>query len=183
MKKIPDERVVWDSCVIIDTIQKTQGRYERIEPFIIDAEKGKLLIVISEISVAEVSHSNQLISQGVSLADQAQAIKEWLENPYIYRVPVHAGISELASDIGRQFNLKRAADRIIVATAKFERIPTVHTFDGTDPKKKNKILPLDGKIFFLNSKPGDLPIRIMEPDPAKGTVFEKHLNDNQQTKD
>lgn len=160
------KKVVWDSCVIIDAIQKTPGRYEKIEPFLKDAENGKLLIVVSELSVAEVSHLTKLTDNGILLDDQVQLIKDWFENPYIVRRPVHAGISELAGEVGRKHKLKRAPDRIIVATALFEKIPQIHTFDGIDPKKKNKLLPLDGQI-------GDPPLRIREPDPAQDTLFEK----------
>jgi predicted nucleic acid-binding protein len=172
--KKPTEIILWDSCVIIDAIQKTPGRYECIEPFIRDAEKGKLSLVISEISVAEVSHLSELDKQGVSIEEQEKIIKEWLENPYIIRRQVHRGISERASEIGRKFKLKRGADRIIIATADFEKIPLIHTFDGLDPDKKNKILPLDGKI-------GDPPIRIMEPNPAYGTLFGTDAENKKQT--
>ena len=178
MKKIPYEKILWDSCVIIDAIQGTPGRYEKIAPFLKDAENGKLLIVVSESSVAEVSHLNKLTTQGVSLDEQAKIIKEWLENPYIYRVPLHAGISELASDIGRQFKLKRATDRIVVATAQFEKISLIHTFDGLDPAKKSKILPLDGKVCDI----GGTLIKITEPDPHRGTLFEKKSDEQKEEK-
>jgi len=165
--------VVWDSCVIIDAIQKLPPeRYALIGPFIKDAENKKLKIVISEISIAEVTHLNELGKQGVSDEEQFTLINDWLENPYIVRRPVHRGISDLAVEIKRQHKLKRAADRIIIATAQFEKISLIHTFDGTDRTKKNKILPLDGKIYF-ETEEGREPIRIMTPDPDFGTLFEK----------
>ena len=36
------DRVVWDSCVIIDAIQATPGRWEKIEPFLKLAESTEL---------------------------------------------------------------------------------------------------------------------------------------------
>ena len=162
--KEKSEKVVWDSCVIIDALQKTPGRYELIEPFLHEAHNKKLQIVISEISVTEVSHLKELGKQGIPIDEQIELIDDWLENPFIVRRPVIPGISELAKEIGRKFNLKRAADRIVVATAQFDNIPLIHTFDGIDSQKKSKMLPLDNKI-------GDPPIRIMEPNPAFGTLF------------
>lgn len=45
-------RVVWDANVVIDALQKTDGRWQKIEPFLQEAENGNLEIVLSEITVA-----------------------------------------------------------------------------------------------------------------------------------
>lgn len=157
------ELVVWDSCVIIDALQKTEGRWDLIEPFLSEAEQGRLTIVVSEISVAEVSklkalkdtHSNEQI---------IQMIKDWFDHEYVARRPVHAGISEIAAQIARLHNIRRAADATVIATAVYENIGTVHTFDGYTNKGPAGLLRFDGKI-------GDPPVTIAAPDPTQGTLW------------
>lgn len=161
--------VLWDSCVIIDAIQKTQeeDRYAKIEPFVCEAQQGKIKIVVSEISVAEVTGLNSFQETTLTenqVKEHQRLIVEWFENPYIIRRPVVPGISELARDIGFQYGLA-GLDRIIVATACFYKIPTIHTFDGAGKKKKNKMIALSGQV-------GNPPVTIMEPDPDYGTLFQ-----------
>jgi len=67
--------------------------------------------------------------------------------------------SELSASIGVRHKIKRAGDRLLVATALFENIETIHTFDGP-------LLALDGQI-------GNPGLRITAPDPNFGlTLFE-----------
>jgi len=161
------DRVVWDSCVIIDAIQATPGRWEKIEPFLKLAESGKLQIVISEVNVAEVLHLKRLGEGGMPLEDQAELIRKWLMNPYIVRRTVHRGISELAAEIGRKYGVKGAADCIVVATAINENIHQVHSFDGDNDRMSNRrLLNFDGRI-------GSPPLRITVPDFFTGTMFER----------
>jgi predicted nucleic acid-binding protein len=162
--------VVWDTCVIIDAIQKTAGRYECIEPYIQDAEKGKLRIIISEVSVAELLMLKEYESQGMSIEEQAKLIRDWLENPYIVRRSVYPRISERAAEVGRQHEIAPATDAIIVATALCEGVQVLHTFDGLDEgattRKRNKLCTYDGKI-------GTPALHIGPPDASRGTIFEK----------
>lgn len=166
-KKIP--RVVWDSCVIIDAIQRTPGRIDMLMPFLEDAENGQLEIVVSEISVAEVKHLREL-ENSKSADEIADLIRDWFDNSYIIRRNVHPGISEAAAQIGRVHKLKRAADAVVIATAIHENVETVHTFDGyKDPDgttitRKSGLLKLDGKV-------GTPPVNIVVPDPGSGTLW------------
>ena len=165
-----DPIVVWDTCVIIDAIQKTQGRYECIEPYVHDAEKGKLRIIISEVSVAELLLLKEYDSQGMPVREQVRLIQDWLENPYIIRRAVYRHISEQAAAIGRKYEILPPTDAIIVATALCENIPVLHTFDGLDEgaanRKRKKLCTYDGKI-------GSPPLHIGPPDQSRGTIFEK----------
>ena len=160
---------VWDSCVIIDAIQKTPGRYGKIEPFLKDAESGNFQIVISENSVGEVSYLSGLDKEGVSKARQRQLISEWLDNPYIIRRTVHPGISALAAKLGDEHNIKRVGDRTVIATAVFEQIPLVHTFDGSGSKPG--ILALDNMIP-LDDTAGSQHLHICVPNYYAGTLLE-----------
>jgi predicted nucleic acid-binding protein len=152
------ERAVWDSCVVLDALDRTKGRYEKIAPFLADAELGRFIIVLSEITIAEVSYlpSNPGASEAA-----LQIIQRWFENPYIVRRPVHNEISRVAAEIGRQHRVKRAADRVVLATAIVEHVRTVHTFD-------------EG-LWALDQMIGNPPLRIGEPDYGAGTLFEGKL--------
>lgn len=157
---------MWDSCTIIDALQKTEGRWELIEPFLDEAEAGNLEIVVSEISVVEVRNLRKMTAQGSEPEQIAAMVRDWFDSPFIIRRNVHPGISELAAEIGRVHKIKRAADAVVVATAVYESIPVLHTFDGWGNKKKAGLLRLDEKI-------GDPPLRIVVPNPAEGTLFDK----------
>lgn len=138
-------------------------------PFLDEAESGQLEIVVSEVTVAEVKHLRTLESSR-SDDEIADLIRDWFDNPYIIRRNVHPGISEAAAQIGRVHKLKRAADAIVIATAAYEGVDTVHTFDGhkdTDngnKLRKSGLLKLDGKV-------GTPPINIVVPDPTSGTLW------------
>jgi predicted nucleic acid-binding protein len=155
------EQAVWDACVVIDAISKTPGRYEALEPYIADAEAGKFKIVIPESVVAEVNH---LTNESIPDDKAVRMIRDWFENPYIVRRGLFPGTSELASDIGRRYKVKRATDAIVLATAVFENIPVVHTFDGSG--KKPGMIALDKMI-------GEPPLRIIEPNYWDGTLLEE----------
>lgn len=154
------EIVAWDTCVIIDALQKSKGRWEKIAPFIEDAEKDRLRIIVSEISVVECSH---LKESSAPLEEQHKLIDAWFNSPYIVRRPIHPGITREAVRLARAHNLT-AADAIVLATAVKDRVPILLTGDGKTRKKGRKLLPLSQKI-------GDPPIIIAEPDPGSGTLF------------
>lgn len=154
--KLPS--IVWDTCVILDALQRTPGRFERIEPFIRAAEKRQIKIVVSEITVAEVTHLPKLNNGTATVDEQEDAICRWFCNEFIVRRTVHPGISERARQVRRECpQVKRVGDTVFLATALFEGLPMVHTFD-------ENLLALDGKI-------GNPGLKIREPDIYDGTMF------------
>ncbi len=164
-------RVLWDACVILEAIQgQDKSRYALIKPLLQRAEAGQLLIVVSETTRGEVSHLGDLRDQGVDVAKQEALIADWFENPYIVRRQVHKGISDLGAKIGAQHGIKRVGDRFIVATALFDGIDTIHTFDGD-------LLKLNGKI-------GTPPLRITEPgEDDIGGLFAQEQIDGEEAQD
>lgn len=155
--------VVWDACVLIDAIQKDPEHYPAIQPFLDDAEKGKLLIVLSEVTVGEVVKLDNLAAQGMSLEEQERLIRDWLINPYVVRKIFHRGITDMATRICRLHTLKDVGDRAVMATALFYRVPLIHTYDGEG--RKGQLLKLDGKL-------GTPPIRIMVPNYYEDMLFD-----------
>lgn len=136
-------RVLWDSCVIIDYLEQTPGRIGLIEPMIVEAEKGTLRIVVSEISVAEVCTLNGLAEEGVSGPEQAKIIEDWFEREYVSVRLVDRAISTKAAWIQRNYRAK-TCDCVIMATALRHNVDALYTFDGCNddgtPPQARKML-------------------------------------------
>lgn len=163
--------VAWDTCVIIDAIQKTEGKYQLIEPFLKKAEEGNLLIVVSEVCVAEIQFLNKERELKTPTIKQLEKVLNWLNNDYIIRKNVDPGVSELASRYGLIHNIT-PLDSIVVANAVFHKVPVLHTFDGTMKKnKKSPLLDLDGKI-------GDPALKICTPNYDEGLLWESSIKEN-----
>lgn len=60
------ELVAWDSCIIIDAIQRTKGRYSAIQPMVRKAESADLSIIVSMASIAEVMYLREFAVAGMS---------------------------------------------------------------------------------------------------------------------
>jgi predicted nucleic acid-binding protein len=73
-------RDYWDSCIFIDLLQQTAGRYDACEEIRKKAEDGELIIVTSAIALAEVC---KLPASGLADQEQFQKITDFFENPYI----------------------------------------------------------------------------------------------------
>ena len=50
---MPDGVIAWDTCVLIDAIQKSGGRWGAIAPMVNLGNQGHLKIILSTLSVAE----------------------------------------------------------------------------------------------------------------------------------
>jgi predicted nucleic acid-binding protein len=153
---------VWDACVVIDAIVKTPGRYEMIEPFLVDDDNGKFRIVLSEFTVGEVTHLSGLDGK-LTRNQQRELIFKWLDHSWITRRAVHPGVSRKAAELGDQYKIQHTGDMYVVATAVMDKIPLIHTFDGCG---KN----IEGLISFDN-KIGDPLIRITTPIHPDGILF------------
>jgi len=151
------EAIVWDSCVIIDAIQKTEGRYQYIEPMITKAQKGELLIVISLHSVTEVLYLRDLASQGMPQSQQDDLIAQWLGNSYILKRTADTPIVDKARRLRITHQGLTQTDAIILATALVNNVDTLVTYDNNGKKGRVSLLGLDGVI-------GDPPLRIKTPD-------------------
>lgn len=112
------DRVVWDTNVVIDLLQKTPERERSIRPFVERAEDGRLEILLSNVTVVELHGIHGLRTRGTP-ADAAAAI-------------------------ARTHGIKRAADAVVVALAVQEGVQTVHTYDGSG--RKPGLIALSGKV-------------------------------------
>lgn len=152
--------IAWDTCVIIDAIQQSGDKWEKIAPIIQEAESGNLSIVVSEISIIECSHLKESTKSSV---EQHKLIDEWFESPFIVRRGFHQGITKLAVSLARDHHLS-AADAIVLATAIKNNVSVLHTGAGTGRKSGKKLLPLSGQV-------GNPLLTISEPNPTQLALF------------
>jgi predicted nucleic acid-binding protein len=150
--------IYWDSCVFIDAIQQTQGRYLDLRPILTEAENGRVLIVVSAVGLAEVNH---LSGSEDTITEQAERIRHFFESDFIECWPADRSVAEDAAAICRQHGI-RPADAIHVATALQAGCERFHTYDGQwrggkAKRKKPYLLDFDGKI-------GNPPLVIETPD-------------------
>lgn len=130
------KRVYWDSCVYVDCIQRTAGRWEHIEPILRQAETGDVVFVASALIIAEV-----VKCEGAP-DDSLRKIRDFLRNPYIAVRSVDRFIAERAAEITRTHGIK-PPDAIHIATAMRWKCVSFQTFDGLS---KKGLLRFDGKI-------------------------------------
>lgn len=128
---MPTKRLVyWDSCVYIDCIQKTPGRWAQIEPVLRQAEQGEIEFVASALVIAEVVKCP-------AIASDDDKIRDFFENDFIKFRNVDRRTAEEAAKLSRAHGIK-PPDAIHVATAIMTKCETLHTYD-------DKLLVFDGK--------------------------------------
>lgn len=139
-----DQVIAWDSCVLLDAIQGTPGRYDAIAPMINLGLRGDLKVVLSAMSYAETYFLRHLAQQGVGQDEQSDLIEQWLESDYLIKRAVDFGTSKIAGELCRQFRGKlQPPDAIIVATALRHGASALITYDNTAGKS---LLACDGLI-------------------------------------
>lgn len=160
------DRVVWDTGVVIGLLEQVPDRFPLIEPFVQDAEAGRLEIVIADTTVVELHNLRGLRQQGVS-AEQARAIlRDFLSLPYVIRRPLHHQLADEAGELAGKLGIKRAGDAVALALAVQESIGLLHTLDGSG--KKSGLIGHSGKV-------GTPPVVIEVPNHGSGTLF--HASD------
>jgi len=162
------DRVVWDTNVAISFLQNEEGRMDHIEPYIEQAEAGRLEILFPETSVVELHNLRGLQGEGKDVEEIREIIRDFLDQPYLLRRPLHRRLANLASELALGHQIKRAADAVVLALAVQESVPMLHTYDGSG--KRKGLVQLSGKV-------GDPPITIRPPDAARGTIFSREVDD------
>lgn len=156
------DRVVWDTGVVIGLLEQVNDRYPLIEPFVRDAEAGRLEIVIANTTVVELHGLRGLRQQGTSAEHARLILKDFLSLPYVIRRPLHHQLADEAGELACKLGIKRAADAVALALAVQERISVLHTFDGTGSKPG--LIGHSGKV-------GDPLVTIEVPNHGCGTLF------------
>jgi predicted nucleic acid-binding protein len=136
--------VAWDTCILIDAIQKTPDRFDAIAPMLNLARIGDLKIVLSTVCVAECHYLKELAAQGADQEEQNNLIEKWLEHSFLVKRAADMGTCKVAAQVLRLVRGKlSSSDAIIVATALRHKASALITYDDT---KGKSLIAQDGKI-------------------------------------
>ncbi len=138
--------MAWDSCIIIDAIQRKEGRYSAIQPMVRKAENAGLFIIVSMASIAEVMYLREFAAAGMSQKDQNDLIEKWFDNKYLIKRNVDFGVGKEAASLRRRFKGLTPVDSIILATAIVNKADTLITYDANNEGGRVALLDLDGKL-------------------------------------
>lgn len=127
----------WDSVVFLALFLAEPGRVEACEAALEEAEKGKVLIVTSALTLAEVL---ALRGEPRLLPDAAlkKLVIEFFKNEYIAVQNVTRSVAETARDLVWDFGIK-PKDAVHVASALSVKAPVLETFDGGLVAKSGKV--------------------------------------------
>jgi predicted nucleic acid-binding protein len=134
--------IALDSCSILHLLSKTPAWYPHVRRIYDDAVASKLMIVVSEVSIAECSRLEVTGAPALPPADQAHLISLFFHNTFIIRRPLTSRESEFAATLVRD-NAIGTCDALVAATAVFAGATTLYTTDGCSPRRKaGKLLTL-----------------------------------------
>ena len=115
----------WDADAFLGYFKEEPDKYAACENVLKAAETGRVMIVTSALTIAEVlwAKGGPKLSRG-----KRDVIELFFRSPYISVRNVTRKIAEHARDIVWDRNI-RPKDAIHVATALIEKIPVLNTFD------------------------------------------------------
>lgn len=164
------QRIYWDACAWIAYIAEEknielkdgtiENRYSMCLNVLEAARKGKVEIVTSAFTLAEVCKSPEIVS------DPIDNLASFFERSYILIVPVDLAIGRRAQSMKTSGIVTlKPADTIHLASAQRAKVSELHSFDG-------KILNLDGQILGA----GGAPLKICKPTKGSplGPLFEEN---------
>lgn len=128
-------RRYWDACVFLGWFNDEPDKVNKCKGVIEQAEKGKLIIVTSALTLTEVVWLKDLprLSEG-----SEETIRKFFERDYIAVRPVDRVIAEDARQLVWRHGVK-PKDSVHVASALQLGIPILDTFD-------DKLIKLSGKL-------------------------------------
>ncbi len=139
------DRRYWDSDCIFKWLEE-QEDYEKCKGTLEKAKAGKLEIVTSALTIAEVLY---LKTKGKIDKERSLDVHKFFAHTFILIQPLDRFIAEFARDIVWKYNV-HPKDAVHIASALWDEIPILNTFD-------NGLLKKDGII-------GSPPLRITTPD-------------------
>jgi predicted nucleic acid-binding protein len=142
---VPLRRVYWDSCVFLSYLNETPDRAPHIEALLTQAEAGKLEIVTSTVTIAEVAFAaSEQISGALDPQIEAKIVALW--GPPIRMVEFHAPIGARAAQLVRDAMLRKTGlkpmDAIHLATAEQVGVHEFHSYDDLNRFKPPVRFPI-----------------------------------------
>lgn len=159
MAKVPT--VYWDACVWIGHINGEPDKHPRTSYVLEEAVAGKLRIVTSAFTLAEVlkRKCDKEESEGVDQSED-DLFAELLKEPYIIVVNADWDAGVAARDLYRKHRingLKKPQDALHLATAVIENVDEMHTFDGCDLLKLTGLVRREDGMLLSICKPPERP--------------------------
>jgi predicted nucleic acid-binding protein len=147
------DRRYWDADAFLGHFNGEPDKMAACESVLQAAEAGRLLIVTSALTIAEVLYVK---GHKAMPPEKRQKVAAFFKQPYISVQNVTRKIAELARDLYWDANV-RPKDAVHVATALIYRLPELNTFDK--------------HLLGLNGKVGDPTITIRIPhEPGQGKL-------------
>lgn len=129
------DRRYWDSDAFLGHLKNEPDKVDACESVLAAAKDGKIIIVTSALTLAEVLYIKG--KDKIPVKDR-QAVTDFFKHRYISVQNVTRAIAETARDVYWDFGI-RPQDAIHVATALTLKIPVINTFDKQLLSKSGKI--------------------------------------------
>ena len=146
-------KLYWDSDCFLAWLQAESGKIESCKQVLHLAEAGKVTIVTSTLTLAEVLHLRG--SQPIARKDR-ERVEAFFKRAYIATSPVTRAIAELSRELVWDHGI-RPKDAIHVATALDTQVESLHTFDK--------------KLIAKNRRIGEPPLVIERPQRFPASLF------------
>jgi len=142
----------WDSDCFLGYLNEEEDKVDLCQAVLDDAEKGKILIVTSALTITEVLW----LKDGRKIVkEKSEKIRKFFQNAYIVVENVTRNIALIAQDVVWDYSVE-PKDSIHVATAVQRKIPLINSFD-------KGLISLSGKI-------GNPLIKIEKPSAEQGRL-------------
>ena len=167
------QRLYWDACAWIAFIAEEraivlksggiENRYSMCLSILEAAKSGKVEIVTSAFTLAEVCKSPEVIDSPID------NLAAFFEKSYILVVPVDLSIGRRAQAMRTSGLIAlKPPDCVHLASAQRAKVSEMHTFD-------QKILDLDGKVFSSEGT----PLKICKPTQGNPLPLFDEVNNGQ----
>lgn len=134
------ETFYWDSNAFSGYLNEEAGKVDECDAVLKEAAKGRVLIVTSALTIAEVL----FIRQGPKLPpEKRDEVEKFFKADYINVRNVTRQIADLARDVFWDHGIK-PKDAVHVATAAAFKLPVMNTFDAALIGKSGLVIDIPG---------------------------------------
>lgn len=152
MRDMSARRRCWDACAFLGLLRKEQDKVEECKQVTSEAQSGKLVIVTSTLTLAEVLWVK---GKAPIPAEDRETIRRFFQNRWIILRELDRATAERAQEVVWEHGVK-PKDAVHVATALDAEVEQLDTFD-------EPLIALSGKI-------GNPPLEIGRP-KIEGMLF------------